>query len=53
MRQAIQKGTGLSSLYRSIYTLVHKTAQMPARYVGVFTDGGAAEALQQSAVDNM
>ena len=53
VQQAIQNGTGLSSLYRSVYTLTHKTAQMPVRYVGMFTDGGAAEALQQSAVDNM
>ena len=53
VRQAVQNGTALSLLYRSVHTLVHKTTQMPVRYVGMFTDGGAAEALHQSSVDNM
>ena len=51
--QGVHEGTALSSLYRSIFCLMHTAVQTPVRYVGVFTDGGADEALRQYGVDNM
>ena len=53
MWQGVHEGAALSSLYRSIYCLMHTAVQTPVRYVGVFTDGGADEALRQYGVDNM
>ncbi|KAK9841811.1 hypothetical protein WJX81_004571 [Elliptochloris bilobata] len=51
--QAIHEGTELSSLYRSVFFMVHTPSQMPVRYVGVYTDGGADMQLRQYSVDNM
>lgn len=34
-------------------SLVHTPMQVPIRYVGVFTDGGAGNSLQQFGSDNM
>ena len=53
VRQAVNTGTALSSLYRTIFSAAHRSTQTPVRYVGVFTDGGADKALQQYGVDNM
>ena len=53
VRQGTHGGTALSSLYRSMFSLVHTPTQVPIRYVGVFTDGGARDSLQQFGVDNM
>ena len=51
--QAIREGTALSSLYRSVFSLVHTPTQVPIRYVGAFTDGGTRESLRQFGPDNM
>ena len=53
MRQGPRGGTALSSLYRSVFSLVHTPTQVPIRYVGAFTDGGTRKSLQQFGADNM
>ena len=51
--QAVQAGTALSSLYRTIVTATHTLTQRPVRYVGMFTDGGTANMLREHGVDSM
>ena len=51
--QAIQKGTALSSLYRTIHVAAHSLAQKPVRYNGAHTDGGTEGALHKHGVDNL
>ena len=53
VRQGPHGGTALSTLYRSIFSLVYTPTLVPIRYVGVFTDGGARDSPQQFGVDNM
>ena len=53
VRQAVQAGTALSSLYRMVFTAVHTVTPRPVRYVGVFTDGGTANMLREHGVDSM
>ena len=52
VRQGKHEGAALSKLYRSIYRMVYSKPER-VRYVGVFTDGGAADSLQKYGVDNM
>ena len=58
VRQGKHEAAALSKLYRSIYRMV--ASMVPphielerVRYVGVFTDGGADNSLQQYGVHNM
>ena len=53
MRQAVQPGIMLSSLYRTIHIAVHTPTQKPVRDIGTYTDGGSDKSLQQFNVDNM
>ena len=48
VRQAVTASSALSSLYRTIFSAAHVATQMPVRYVGVFTDGGADKSLRSS-----